>query len=76
MSETKWVPIRKIFCHRVKAEVELLMEDTGRPDYFGELTTEGHQPRKQCALGESCNLIGLKCQWSYTNPGYDPFEDA
>lgn len=76
MSETKWVPIRKIFCHRVKAEVELLIEDTGRPDYFGELTTEGHQPRKQCALGESCNLIGLKCQWSYTNPGYDPFDNA
>lgn len=75
MSETKWVPIRKIFCHRVKAEVELLMEDTGRPDYFGELPTEGHQPRKQCALGESCNLIGLKCQWSYTNPGYDPFDN-
>ncbi len=76
MSETKWVAIRKIYCHRAKTEVELLMEDTGRPDYIGELTTEGHEPRKQCALGEACNLIGLKCQWSYTNPGYDPFDEA
>jgi hypothetical protein len=73
MAVMTWEVVGKTWCDRVKAEVELLEQRI----YPGEVVPDPQAPfqvrARKCTCGLECNLAGFACQYSFTNPNYDPF---
>ncbi len=71
-----WEVTKKIWCDRVKKEVDLLEERVYPDEPVPDVGKPFQVLARKCPLGVECNLIGFACRWSGLNPNYDPFVEA
>lgn len=75
MATVRWVSVRTQWCDRIGAEARLMEQRVYPADRLPDLPAYRVNARR-CSLWLECNLAGCSCRWAYTNPAYDPFDDA
>ena len=74
MAAEKWVTIDSQFCEIIQREAEI--QELRRFPAEMVPDTLGYQVvAHKCTAAIECNLIGCQCQWAYTNPSVDRFEE-
>jgi len=72
MSAREWVKASSKWCDRYLAEAHL-MERRAYPEGIIPDLPAYRVTAKKCDLAVNCNLAGISCRWSFTNPGTEPF---
>ncbi|MFQ5407526.1 MAG: hypothetical protein ACE5FI_03780 [Anaerolineales bacterium] len=75
MAHTEWVQVRSIWCDHINATARLMEKRVFPHEVMPDLGAFIVAARK-CSAGDVCNADGVPCKWAYTNPNYDPFEEA
>ena len=73
MSETIWIEVDRVWCHRVGAEAALLEERVYPGEALPDAGQGYHVRARRCSYSVDCTLAGFTCQYAMNNPNHDPF---
>lgn len=66
------IKVNRVWCDRMKREVDLIEERIYPDEAITGPAASYHVQGHYCTLAVNCNMAGYHCRWAMTNPEVDP----